>query len=240
MSDDASDDGSAPDYGDVGYWETRYQSNPAPFDWYQSWENLYPVFAPLFTGDEIVLNIGCGNSTMAFDMTQTFRSVTSIDFSPTVIAQMREVYAGDERLQWHVMNCFDMSFPDASFDIVFDKGTIDSILCGSQPMESVHRTLSEVERVLRAGGIFLFVSFGKPSTRVRKLRRWNLPWHLHRTMILKDPLKRGGFHYAYIFQKMSAGIAGEMKQMSEGYEDEEEEEEEEEEGFEPTDEQDDH
>lgn len=68
----------------------------------------------------------------------TFSRVTSIDFSPTVIAQMKERYSNYSRkLSWYTMDCTKMAFLDESFDAVFDKGTIDSILCGNDPIDTL-------------------------------------------------------------------------------------------------------
>lgn len=216
-----------PNYGSVEYWNARYQQEPEQFDWYQSWDLLNPVFAPLFTGSETALNIGCGNSTMSYEMTQTtFKKVVSIDISSIVIEQMRQRYSGNDALEWEVMDCSKMTFPDKSFDAVFDKGTIDSLLCGSDPVETVHLTLFEVERVLKPGGLFVLISFGDPASRVKILKEWKLPWHLHKTMVLDDPGSAGSYHYVYIFQKLSSGVSPDMLESGSDYYEEEEEEEE--------------
>jgi endothelin-converting enzyme len=230
MDRDADPSSPAPDYGDVAYWESRYQTDPSPFDWYVSWDHLFPVFQPLFTGNERVLNLGCGNSTMPFDMSHTgFQSVTSIDFSPTVIAQMRSRYAASRNLVWEVMDVRHMAFPKASFDIIFDKGTIDSIVCGPSPFDMVERTLREVERVLAPAGLFIVVSLAKPASRIAMFRIPQLPWHRHKTLYLPDPNQPGAFHYVYIFQKMSSALSLDLLLSGAADEDEDEEEEEEEE-----------
>ena len=225
---DEEEDGpnSLPNYGSVEYWDARYQNEQEPFDWYQSWDQLQPVFAPLFNGSETVLNIGCGNSTMSYEMSKTtFKKVVSIDISSTVIQQMKERYAGNDALEWRVMDCSKMTFPDDTFDAVFDKGTIDSLLCGSDPVDTVHFTLFEVERVLKSSGVFVLISFGDPASRVKILKDWKLPWHLHKTMVLDDPGSQGSYHYVYIFQKLSSGVSADM--LKSEYDEEEEEEEEE-------------
>jgi ubiquinone/menaquinone biosynthesis C-methylase UbiE len=158
---------------------------------------------------------------MSFDMSETtFRNVTSIDLSPTVIAQMRQRYP---TLAWEVMDCSKLQFPDESFDLVFDKGTTDSLLCGPAPLETVQLTLLEVERILTRGGLFVIISFAKPSKRVSLLKSVKLRWHLHKAMFLPDPNDHASLHYVYIFQKYSSALPADSDS------DEEEEEEEEEE-----------
>jgi ubiquinone/menaquinone biosynthesis C-methylase UbiE len=169
---------------------------------------------------------------MSFQMIETvFHSVTSIDFSPTVIRQMRAVYARVPNLAWHVMDCKAMTFPQSSFDVVFDKGTIDSLICGPNPIESVRTTLREVERVLAPAGLFIVISLGSPATRLRIFRRPKLPWHLHETMNVEDPDQPATRYYVYIFQKMSSTLSRQVfgGELGDGEEEDEEEEEEEEE-----------
>ena len=216
-----------PNYGDVTYWDSRYQILE-DFDWYQTWNDLLSAFAPFFTGDELVLNIGCGNSRMSFEMAETtFKKVISIDFSNVVIDQMKKVYSDNKKLEWHVMDCTALTFKSETFDVVFDKGTTDSILCGDSPMYSVYKTLSEVSRVLKSSGLFFMISYAKPESRLYIFENCKLHWHLHKPMILPNPQKPNCFHYVYIFQKLNPEIDLDIyeKEVEYDYEEEEEEEE---------------
>ena len=64
------------------------------------------------------------------------------------------------------MNCCSMGYPDASFDAVIDKATLDSLLCGENSTANSGRYVAEVARVLRPGGVFIVVSFGSPENRL--------------------------------------------------------------------------
>eukprot|EP00968_Pinguiococcus_pyrenoidosus_P019029 scaffold1988_cov255-Pinguiococcus_pyrenoidosus.AAC.7 len=60
------------------------------------------------------------------------------------------------------MDCRKMSFPDASFDVLLDKGTVDSMTAASNTREENAAALvNEFARVLRPGGrCFVFSSYG--------------------------------------------------------------------------------
>ena len=64
---------NAANYGDMKWWDLRYQKELEPFEWYQPYAELKPLFDQLT--DEVedrsqvnVLNVGCGNSRFTEDM----------------------------------------------------------------------------------------------------------------------------------------------------------------------------
>jgi 2-polyprenyl-3-methyl-5-hydroxy-6-metoxy-1,4-benzoquinol methylase len=71
------------------------------FEWYQNYEQLKDVITQFITKDNQILNIGCGNSSKylinMIEMSECmFKSgyfkITNVDWSPTVIEQMKEKY----------------------------------------------------------------------------------------------------------------------------------------------------
>ena len=196
----------APDYGSSSYWDHRYQSNDSQFDWYISWEQLSQNLKPLFIGNEIILNVGCGNSPMSADMIKTTFSespkIISIDISDVVINQMKDMYKDNDKLDWYTMDCTSLAFPDEVFDLVFDKGTLDALFCGEQSEYRVLSTLYEIERVLAPRGLFIEITYGEPKNRLNVFKKLDLGWYLHRPMIIEHPEKPGSYYYVYIFQKL--------------------------------------
>lgn len=100
---------------------------------------------------------GCGNSALSHDLHELgYTDVTSIDFSPACIAAMRTRYAHCPGLRWAVMDIRALAFPDAAFDVVLEKGTLDVLMVeetdpwdvSPQAVASMHRVLAEV----RGGG----------------------------------------------------------------------------------------
>ena len=67
------------------------------------------------------------------------------------------------------MNVTSLSYPDASFDAVLDKGTLDCLLCGESSTANTAKYMSEVSRVLKPGGLFLVVTYGSPENRLSYL-----------------------------------------------------------------------
>ncbi|NXO69276.1 EFMT4 methyltransferase, partial [Phainopepla nitens] len=100
---------------------------------------------------------GCGNSALSHDLHELgYTDVTSIDFSPACIAAMRARYARCPGLRWAVMDIRALAFPDASFDVVLEKGTLDVLMVeetdpwrvSPQAAAAMRRVLAEV----RGGG----------------------------------------------------------------------------------------
>jgi ubiquinone/menaquinone biosynthesis C-methylase UbiE len=64
------------------------------------------------------------------------------------------------------MDCRDMPYEDKKFDVIIDKSTMDALLCGDQSFLNVAIMTKEVQRILKAGGIYLIISYGQPENRV--------------------------------------------------------------------------
>lgn len=109
-----------------------------------------------FAGHD-VLDLGVGTGRSSIYLAPLARRYEAIDYSPEMVAAMHvtmpalSVRLGDMR---------DLTdFPDTSFDFVFGpNNVIDAV--GS---EGRQRTLGEVARVLRHGGIFMFSSHNRNS-----------------------------------------------------------------------------
>ena len=64
------------------------------------------------------------------------------------------------------MDITDMrEFESNSFDLAIDKSTIDALLCGDDSFLKVAEMLKETQRVLKVGGTYFAVSYGKPESR---------------------------------------------------------------------------
>ena len=62
----------------------------------------------------------------------------------------------------------DMSdFKQGEFNVVMDKGTLDSILCGDNSEPNALKMLSEIYRILTPKGIYICVTYGDEEHRMK-------------------------------------------------------------------------
>ncbi|XP_009393889.2 uncharacterized protein LOC135584230 isoform X2 [Musa acuminata AAA Group] len=168
-------------YGDALYWDARYLADgSASFDWYQRYSALRPFVRKYVPVSARVLMVGCGNAVLSEDMVKDgYIDIMNIDISSIVIDMMRTKYAHIPQLRYMQMDVRDMSFfDDESFDCVFDKGTLDSLMCGMDAQLSASQMLEEVNRLLRPGGIYMLITYGDPSVRIPHLNQPGCNWKI--------------------------------------------------------------
>merc|ERR1712129_626847 len=96
----------------------------------------------------------------------------------------------------------NMTFEEGSFDLIFEKGTLDAMYTASNQL--VTRTVSEVGRVLRPGGLFVSVSFGAEDNR-RELN--STAWEKHHTFQLKKGQPGAAHGSLFLYAKRKAAPA---------------------------------
>jgi hypothetical protein len=158
--------------------------------------HLHSLLAPFFDGLELELNVGCGNSPIAVDMSASFHTVVNIDISAVAIAQMESDHQDKSNILWFTMDCMRMSFEDDTFD----NGTIDAFFCGGGPIEKVGRTLAKIYRVVKPCRLFFGITHGKPDSRVDLFNDYGLAWTLHESIPIRNP-EKPGWHFICIFEK---------------------------------------
>ncbi|GAB5033170.1 protein kinase domain protein, partial [Nannochloropsis oceanica] len=206
-------------YGRASYWDYRYTNDPEPFDWYQKYSALKEFLGLYIRKNDAVLVAGAGNSSLSEEMYQEgITNITNVDISRVVVDQMQERHRGVTSMVWQEMDMCALDFGDASFNVVLDKGTMDSILCGKGSITNVTSMCMEVSRVLKSEGIFIIVSYGIPSNRLQYLQEERYKWRVSVHSVPKpsvtvssssssttsdaaDPTDAGSVHYIYICQK---------------------------------------
>lgn len=95
-----------------------------------------------------------------------------------------------KNMVYEVMDCCDLKYPDNYFDVAIDKSTIDAILCGDNAYLNTCIMLKEGQRVLKEGGVYIAISYGKPETRSvhfeRPIFNWKLNQYIFYPVNLKD------------------------------------------------------
>jgi len=213
--------------------------DPEPFDWYQKYSALKYLLGLYIAKSDAILVAGAGNSSLSEDMYEDgHANITNVDISRVVVDQMQERHRGKTSMAWQQMNMCALDFGDASFNVVLDKGTMDSILCGKGSITNVAAMCMEVSRVLKPDGVFIIVSYGIPGNRLQYLQEETYKWRVSVHTVPKpsatasssssptatdaaDPTDASSVHYVYICQKGSVTpiLAGSREaQGSEGEE----------------------
>jgi ubiquinone/menaquinone biosynthesis C-methylase UbiE len=117
------------------------------------------------TDGQRVLEIGCGRGIGTEIILQRFgaRTVSAFDLDPDMVAQARTRLErfGSAHVQLAVGDATAIAAPSATFDAVFDFGTIHHV-------PAWHAAVAEVRRVLRPGGRFFFEEVTRHA-----LERWS-------------------------------------------------------------------
>ncbi|NWI66002.1 MET13 protein, partial [Todus mexicanus] len=155
------------EFGSGRYWERFFrQRGPRPFEWYGAFPQLRSVLGKYVRPRDKVLVVGCGNSELSEQMydARMCEDIVNIDISAAVIRQMQE-RSGSKRpkMSYLLMDVLQMDFPDAHFQVVLDKGTLDALLTDEEEatLTKVDKMFAEISRVLQVGGRYLCVSLAQ-------------------------------------------------------------------------------
>ncbi|XP_070262787.1 endothelin-converting enzyme 2 isoform X4 [Myotis yumanensis] len=194
-------------YREVQYWDQRYRdaADSAPYEWFGDFSSFRALLEPELRPEDRILVLGCGNSALSYELyLGGFPDVTSVDYSSVVVAAMRARYAHVPKLRWETMDVRALGFPNASFDVVLEKGTLDALLAGerdpwtvsSEGVHTVDQMLSEVSRVLVPGGRFISLTSAAPHFRTRHYAQARYGWSL------RHATYGNGFHFhLYLMHK---------------------------------------
>jgi len=196
-------------YGRSQYWDDRYTRDPEPFDWYQRWDGLKDVLKDILQPAHSILVLGCGNSRLSEELfDEGYTNITNIDISMVVIEAMQQKYQDKPTMTYQQMDCRQMEFPAGKFNVVIDKGTLDSVLCGEGSTRNMQKTLTEISRVLQPNGIFVCISHGDPSYRLTYLQYPEFGWNVVVQTVTKPMMglmasmdEETNVHYIYICTK---------------------------------------
>lgn len=150
----------APDFGSQDYWDQRFTTNTAPFDWLSTPETLDPLIAEALSAvDEEqprILHVGCGSSLLSQHLKTHVKSpqqVHNVDYSKVVIDAEREreleVAGGDVGAcaRWDAIDLLDYaSLAETcgrdAYSVIVDKSTSDAISCAEDVICRLPYTVS--------------------------------------------------------------------------------------------------
>ena len=136
-------------YGSVKYWENRYESTPGiTFDWLEDYSTCKDLLGQLVKKNNSILNLGCGNGIIQEKMYDDgYTEIMNVDISKSVVDYMTERSRESRpNLKYKTADITDLSecFDDNTYDVIFDKGTLDTMLCYSKPSVTGAKVLKEV------------------------------------------------------------------------------------------------
>ena len=131
--------------------------------WLRTLANLVPARLRVFDevvddwSDRTVLDLGCGGGFMAEAIARRGAQVTGLDPAAKAIdAARRHARDGGLDIAYEVGVGEDLPFEEGRFDIVVCVDVLEHV-------EDVARTLAEVRRVLKPGGLFLFDTINRTA-----------------------------------------------------------------------------
>ncbi len=149
----------------------HYRRNAAELGLWRSEEKL---IRHLFREDETLLDLGCGAGRVAIGLWELgYRHVLGIDYSPEMIREARLLAARLEcGIAWRLGDATGLELDDGAVDgVVFSFNGLMQI-----PGRKRRRhALTEIRRVLRAGGAFLFTTHDREHRSFReflKTQEW--------------------------------------------------------------------
>ena len=193
---------SSPLYNEKEYWNNRYEKEPNEYEWYQNWNRLKPIFTQYINSNSIVLDVGCGTSNILNELIKEGISKgIGIDFSEILISKLKNNFLNESKLEFILTDCIKLPFQDNSFDFIYDKGTLDSLISTIESTKNINLMIKEIYRVLKPNGHFIEISYGTPTTRSNFLKSSNFEWNLIETKKIEKIYEPDSFHFIYIIKK---------------------------------------
>lgn len=187
------------------------------FDWYQTFSGVKDIITQHISKTDKILNIGCGNSRLSEEMyDENYQNIVNVDISHSVIKYMEDkLKTKCPNMTYKQMDCLNMKeFQNGEFNVVLDKGTLDTILCGDNSEDNVEKLLMEINRVLKPNGVYICISYGNEEQRKDFLKNRTINfWDIKVDRIAKPSVILSGkindekdpknYHYVYTMNKLA-------------------------------------
>ena len=149
---------------------------------------------------------------------------------------MKSVNKDKKGLHFDFMDVCEMAYKDETFDLIIDKSTIDTLLCGVHSFMMEAKILKEISRVLKTDGYYVIISYGQPENRMIHLERDHLAFEIQvYTIKRQEEDTQEKINYVYKCKKLPEAIENlnnfdlvykelEQKELEEEEDDEEQDE----------------
>ncbi|KAL8027080.1 hypothetical protein ABFX02_14G072600 [Erythranthe guttata] len=163
-------------------------------EWYADWPQLRTLLRNnlSFPPPPEELNIlvpACGNSRLSENLYDDgFRNIINVDFSKVVIsAMMKRNLRGRPAMKWRVMDITSIQFENGTFDAIVDKGGLDALMESELDSRSGILYISEVKRLLKAGGKYICLTLAEPHVLGLLFRKFRFGWKVNLYAIAQEP-----------------------------------------------------
>ena len=179
------------------YWDKFFSKRSTPFEWYGEYTDLCHVLHKYLKPSNEVLVVGCGNSKLSEDIYDAgFHVIENIDISEVVIRQMAARNREKRpKMSFKKMDILQMTYKEAKFDCVIDKGTLDAIFSNTddETVEKVINMFAEIERVLKTAGRYICITLAQDHILVKLIKRFQSGWLLrvHKVVLGREDDKGG-------------------------------------------------
>ena len=163
-----------------------------------------------------VLVIGCGNSQFSEQLwLNGYRHLLSIDYSETVIAQMRKksiaLHGGQapEGLQYEVMDLHRLTLPDHSHDVIMDKACLDALVTDHSEavFADVSSMIDETIRVLHpTKGKYVCVTLAQTNVLKLLLTKFAIGWDGVVTQAVSVESKASLSSFVFVFTRGTKNV----------------------------------
>lgn len=123
-----------------------------------------------FCSGKDVLDLGCGSGYGIASLAPRARSVVGVDVNAAAVGYAREHHRFANLRYEEIISGQPTHFPDGSFDVILSFQVIEHVVDDLA-------YVSEIRRLLRAGGVALFVTPDRRTRLFPRQKPWNR-WHL--------------------------------------------------------------
>ncbi len=131
------------------------------------WKSEEYIFDKYFEKDRSILDIGCGTGRTTFGLYKRgYDHIVGLDLSPSMVEEARKI--SEENgvdIKFIVGDATDLKFEDGSFDYALF--SFNGIMQIPQKKNRI-KALSEIRRVLKEGGIFIFTTHDRENNQKYK------------------------------------------------------------------------
>ncbi|EYU32697.1 hypothetical protein MIMGU_mgv1a020540mg [Erythranthe guttata] len=170
-------------FTDQENWDFFFDARRGADDFFE-WSHLsYPP------EEQSILVPACGNSRLSEHLYDDgFTNITNVDFSKVVISAMLRRNVNERPvMKWRVMDMTDMQFENGTVDAIIDKGGLDALMESELDSRSGILYLSEVKRLLKAGGKYICLTLAEPHVLGLLFRKFRFGWNINLCAIAQKP-----------------------------------------------------